>query len=116
MLMVNGAAVPAPSEIKVEIENISSGIRRSASGYAMLDRMGKKRVLMLRWAGMSAAELADLMERVGAGGFFEACYPDPESGNMRTMTCCAGDRSTGMLRMENGVPIWKNVEMKWTER
>ena len=114
--MVNGAAVPAPSEIKITIEENSSGLRRSASGYAMLDRMGIKRMLMLRWACMSAVELAALLEMVGGGSFFEASYPEPESGSMRTMICCAREWTTGMLRMENGVPMWKNIEMKWMER
>lgn len=116
MLMVNGTAVPAPSEMKVTIASVSSGMKRSASGHGVLDRTSVKRILALRWACMSGEELGALLESVGTGGFFDAAYPDPESGEMRSMTCCAGERTAGMLRMENGAPVWRNIEMTWMER
>lgn len=116
MLWVNGEAVDAPSEMKVTIFDVSSGVRYNAAGNAVLDRTGVKRALALSWARMSGESLAALLKKVGTGGFFEAVYPDPESGEARVMHCYCSDRVAGILRMENGAPVWTNVEMTWTER
>lgn len=116
MLTVNGAAVPSPSEMKVTIFETSSAVVRNAAGSVVLDCMGSKRALALRWAHMRGEDLAALLERVGQGGFFEVTYPDPESGAARTMICYASNRTSGILRMEAGAPVWTNVEMTWTER
>lgn len=116
MLSVNGAAIDAPSEMKLTVMDVSSGVTRSASGHAVLDKRGVKRVLALRWARMSAEALSALLAQAGNGGFFEVSYPDPESGRMRTMTCYAGDRAMGVLRMMDGAPVWTDIEMTWTER
>jgi len=115
MLMINGSAVLPPSEMKVAIFEPGSGAARNAAGNAVLDRMGAKRRLHLKWAYMEAAQLAALLDAVGAG-FFDAAYPDPESGEMRTMACLCSERTAGMLRMKNGLPVWTNIEMIWTER
>ena len=48
--------------------------------------------------------------------FFTAAYPDPQTGGIRAMICYCGDRATGILRMENGKPVWTDVEMNWIER
>ena len=116
MLMVNGAAAPAPSSMKVEILDVSSGIRRSADGSAVADRSAVKRRLKLAWKRMDGEALAALLQATAGQSFFEAAYPDPWAGGMRTIQCYCGDRAAGILRMEGGKPIWTDVEMIWTER
>ena len=115
VLKVNGAAVPAPSEMKIAVFDVGSGVSRSASGLAVFDRTGVKRRLELKWNHMDSAALCALLEACGSG-FFHVEYPDPQLGGARGMDCCCGDRVTGILRMVNGAPLWKNVEMTWTER
>lgn len=115
MLSINGRAVLPPSEMKVAIFEPGNGAGRNAAGNMVLDRMGAKRRLRLKWAHMEGAQLSALLEAVGAG-FFEAAYPDPEGGEMRTITCMCSERTAGMLRMERGLPVWTNIEMTWTER
>ena len=115
MLSINGRAVLPPSEMKVAIFEPGNGAARNAAGNAVLDRMGAKRRLHLKWAHMEGAQLAALLETVGTG-FFEVSCPDPEDGEMRTITCMCSERTAGMLRMEGGLPVWTGIEMTWTER
>ena len=116
LLTVNGAEMPAPTTLKINIFDVSATADRNASGNVVIDRVGTKRKLEMTWAHMTAAQLSALLTAVGEKLFFTAGYPDPQTGGMRSMTCYCGDRATGVLRMENGNPVWTDVEMNWIER
>ena len=116
MLKIGGADMPAPSSMKIALFDVSSGQERSASGEIIMDRVAVKRKLDLSWAFLSGAELARLLNAVTDSAFFEAAYPDPATGEMRSMICCCGEKTTGVLRMEGGEALWTNVEMTWTEK
>ena len=116
VLRVNGVDIPAPSAMKISIFDVSASADRSASGRIVIDRVGTKRKLELRWAHLSGENLSALLSAVGEKLFFTAEYPDPQTGGMRSMTCYCGDRATGVMRMEGGVPVWTEVEMNWIER
>ena len=114
MLIVNGWEAPAPSAMNVALANVSQNISRSASGNAVMDRSAVKRRLELNWAHISGENLAALLGHTG--GFFDAVYPDPLTGQMRSMRCCCSEKTTGILRMQDGSPVWTDVKMTWTER
>lgn len=114
MLTVNGQAVPSPSQMKVAVFEALGGVNRNAAGNAVMDLSAVKRRLELGWAHMSGEALAALLTAMN--GFFEAVYPDPQTGEMRSMTCYCGERTSGVLRMQDGVPLWTDVKMTWTER
>jgi len=116
VLKVNGVAVPAPSAMKINIFDVSASADRSASGNVVIDRVGTKRKLELRWSHLTAERLSALLTAVGEKLFFTAEYPDPQTGSIRAMVCYCGDRATGVLRMEQGMPVWTDVEMNWIER
>ena len=116
VLTVNGADMPAPSALKISIFDVSSTADRNASGYVVIDRVGTKRKLEMRWAHLTAEQLSLLLTAVGENVFFTAGYPDPQTGGQRSMICYCGDRATGVLRMEGGMPVWTDVEMNWIER
>lgn len=113
-LWVNGAAVATPSEMKVEIFEVGSGEARSAAGDLVVDRVAVKRRLTLGWAAMGADELGALLEAVKEP-FFQVTCPDPELGQ-RTMTCRCESRTAGVLRLYGGEPVWKDVQMVWTQK
>lgn len=114
MLKVNGTAIPAPAGMKVTLFDVGADVSRNAAGNAVMDFCGEKRKLELNWAHMEEAALATLLESIA--GFFEVEYPDPQSGGLRTMVCYCGERTSGILRMVNGSPLWTDVKMVWTER
>ena len=116
VLRVNGVDIPAPSAMKINIFDVSASADRSASGTAVIDRVGTKRKLEMSWNHLTPGQLSKLLTAVGENTFFEAEYPDPQTGGMRVMNCYCGDRATGVLRMDAGAPVWTDVEMNWIER
>ena len=114
VLTVGGAAVKAPSELKVSVFEVGSGEMRSASGALVKDVVAQKRRLSLRWAHLTPVQLGSLLGAV-SDAYFTAVYPDP-AGGMRTAQFGCGDVSTGVLRMEGGSPVWTDVAMEWIER
>ena len=116
VLQVNHMTVPAPSALAVTIADVAQTAERSASGAAVIDRVAVKRSLELSWAHLAPAELASLLAAVGEHAFFEATYPDPQTGQARTMTCYAEERSAAVLRVEDGAPVWRDLKMRWIER
>lgn len=116
VLKVNGAEMPAPSSMKINIFDVSAAADRSASGRMIIDRVGTKRKLELRWSHLTVDQLSALLTAVGEKTFFTAAYPDPQTGAERSMTCYCGDRAAGVLRMDDGKPVWTDVEMNWIER
>ena len=115
VLTIGGAAMPSPSEMKVSVFEVGSGDVRSASGALVKDVTAVKRRLNLCWAHLTPLELGSLLDAV-SGVFFEAEYPDPVSMAARTAVFRAGECTAGILKMENGAPVWTDVSMEWTER
>ena len=115
MLGVNGVDIAAPSAMKVTVFDVSPAQERNAAGELVMDKLKQKRRLDLKWARLSGSDLAAILNAVG-GGFFTVRYPDPMAGENVQISCCCGDRTIGILRMEGGVPVWTDVEMSWTER
>ena len=56
------------------------------------------------------------MEDTGGEVFFSATYPDPELGTARTANFRCAERSSGVLLVRGGEPVWTDVEMTWTEK
>lgn len=115
LLTINGVEMPSPSKLEAEIFEIGAFGERTASGRLVADRVAVKRRLKLKWAVLSPAQMGLLLGAVG-GVFFEAAYPDPQTGGMRTMTCRCADCSAGVLMIRNDQPVWTDVEMEWEER
>ena len=115
VLKINRAEAPAPASMKVALFDVGASGGRNAAGGAVMDRVAVKRRLELKWARLSGTALSNLLQAVGSG-FFSASYPDPATGQERTMQCFCGERATGVLRMAGGEPVWVDVEMIWTER
>ena len=115
MIWINDNLIPTPSSLRVTLEEIGPAAERSASGAAVMDFVGARRTLKLGWAHLGGAALQALLAAVD-GQFFEVRYPDPADGAVREMECWCAARSMGVLRMENGAPVWTNIEMEWKER
>ena len=99
MLKINGVTVPTPAALRVTIADVSGSPARNAAGNTVMDFMGSRRKLNLKWAHLTGAQLMALLEAVYAC-FFQVSYPDP----------------MGILRMHEGMPVWTEIEMEWMER
>ena len=116
VIWVNQQAVPSPSALAVSAFDVNGTSERNARGDLVIDRVAEKRRLDLEWAHLTPGQMAALLTAVGGNAFFEATYPDPQTGGLRTMTCCAEERSAAVLRMEGGAPVWRGLKMRWIER
>ena len=114
MLKIDGQAMPSPGALEVSLEDISAAAERSAAGDAVRDYAGAKRRLKLRWPALTAGQLSALLQAVDAC-FFDAEYPDPVTGAAATVRCWCAARSTELMFMRGGAPVW-NCEMEWMER
>lgn len=115
MLKINGTAVASPSEMQVRIFDVGAQPERSADGGLVADRVAVKRSLKLKWPALSTAQMGALLGAVSDGFFTVTCF-DPLTAAEREMVCRCGERIVGVLRMQDGAPVWSGVEMEWTER
>ena len=114
MIRINGSAIPTPSEFRISIRENASA-ERSASGRTVMDFLGGKRTLQLKWAHLEGAPLLSLLQLV-EGNFFAAEFPDPMTGEMMTAEFWCAGRKANMLRNHEGIPVWTDIEMEWNER
>jgi hypothetical protein len=115
MLKINGVAVATPKVFRVEISDIDGETTRNARGDIIRDRVATKRKLNCEWAPLTMAEISTLLKAV-RNVFFTVEYPDPMEGKVITKTFYVGDRSTPMLCIKNGVPMWEGLTMNFIER
>lgn len=115
MLKINGVAVAAPKVFKVDISDIDGETNRNAKGDMIRDRVATKRKLNCEWAPLTMAQISTLLKAV-KGVFFTVEYPDPMEGSFITKTFYVGDRTTPMLYMKDGVPMWEGLSMNFVER
>ena len=115
MLKINGVAVAAPKVFKVDISDIDGETNRNAKGDMIRDRVATKRKLNCEWAPLTMAQISTLLKAV-KGVFFTVEYPDPMEGSFITKTFYVGDRTTPMLYMKDGVPMWEGLSMNFIER
>lgn len=115
MLKINGVAVATPKVFKVDISDIDGETSRNARGDMIRDRVATKRKLNCEWAPLTMVQASTLLKAVG-NVFFSVEYPDPMEGKVITKTFYVGDRSTPMLCIKSGVPMWEGLTMNFIER
>lgn len=114
MLLINSQEMPSPAKLTVEITPQTSAVERNLLGTAVMDFLGEKRTIAMRWNYLSQEKLDRLFSAV-EGGFFTVTYPDAVGGT-RTISCYLGEKSAGIKMIRNGEPLWFDVEMKLIER
>ena len=114
MLKIDGQAVKTPSKFTVCVSPLTSSAERNVLGETVMDFIGVKRTLKMRWAHIAPSEL-DALYSLVEGGFVSVQYPDAD-GTTCTMSAYAGERSAGILQMRGGAPVWTDGEMELIER
>ena len=115
-------ALPAPSKMTVNVQDIDSGnTTRSANGTMLRDRVAggskAKRKIELEWSGKNAADVSQILQNIG-DVFFQVEYPDAYTGAVRTATFYTGDRSAEMYSHNlygNGI-LWKSLRANFIEK
>ena len=112
MLTLNGAALPEPSALSVELQDALLSARRTLSGAA---RAAVKRRVRCYWAYMPAAQLAAMLSALAGSAVATLSYPDPLTGQSRAMQAYCGERSVGLARQSGGETVWTGVEIIFME-
>ena len=99
MLTLNGAALPDPSALSVELQDALLSARRTLSGAASVSRAAVKRRVRCYWAHMPAAQLAAMLSALAGSAVATLSYPDPLTGQSRAMQAYCGERSVGLARL-----------------
>jgi hypothetical protein len=117
MLKINGVPVKAPSVFQADISDIDGeGTTRNARGDLLRDRLSVKRKLNCEWGPLTMAEISTLLQAVQAV-FFSVTYPDPMTGALaETKTFYVGDRTSPVLFIRDGEPLWKGLKMNFIEK
>lgn len=112
--------MPDPQELTIRLQDIdSANSGRSANGTMIRDRVAggstAKRKVEVEWPPLSPAEASTILKAIG-DKFFSVRYPDPYTGEWRTGTFYAGDRTAPVARVWDGELLWSNISVNFIER
>lgn len=119
-ILINGAkiaAYPAIDGFKVNIMDLddADSTTRTANGTLNRDRVAVKRQIEMKFPPLKRNIMATLLQQMRSS-FFEINYPDPMTGNNRTITAYVGDRSVPLAINRNGELYWGDLTVVITER
>lgn len=115
ILTINTLAAPAPTSLQVGLEDAQLSVQTTLSGKTHISRAAAKRRISVYWAYMSPQSLKELLTEVTQSPTCSLTFPDPMTGESTQITVYSAQRSVGLYRMQNGVPVWTNVEMTFIE-
>lgn len=116
--LINGVPVPVnPSKFTAKVMDLDNAetTTRTADGTLRRDRIATKRAIEVEWPPLKWDDLSTILSAM-SGEFFEFTYPDPMSGQIETRTVYAGDRSTPIAIIKNGVVLWDGLQVTLTEQ
>lgn len=113
MVWLNGIALPAPSELRVGVFDITRA-GRTASGLMQMEFIARKRTITLEYVLISNSELAAILDNLHSRVFHTLRYTD--AGMERTITVYHGDRPYAAFHTIGGVRWWKDVQIPLIEQ
>lgn len=88
---------------------------RDTKGETHRDRIASdKRKLICEWGPLTQEEISAILNAIEPV-FFTVKYYDPKEG-LVTKTFYAGSKSTPMLQMKDGEPIWEGLSINFVEK
>lgn len=115
ILTINTFSAPAPTSLQVGLEDAQLSLHTTLSGKTHISRTAAKRRISVYWAYMSLQNLKNLLTEATKAPTFSLFFPDPLTGESTQITAYSTQRHVGLYRMQNGEPVWTNVEMTFVE-
>ena len=115
MLKINNVTIATPSAMEVALVEIGDA-RRNAAGQQVIDRIALKQRLRLSWNYLDGTVLSGILSALDAQPFCAVEYPDPVTGQSRSVLCSCESHVCGVLRQSDSATGWKNVEIVLMER
>jgi hypothetical protein len=112
--LINGEALPSPTDFQVGIMDISKA-ERNAKGSMIIERVATKRKLFFTYSFVTASDLQLILKKISET-FFSVTYLDPQTKTYHTISCYCGDRNVGMIDYRNGIARYKDFTFNLIER
>lgn len=109
LLKINTVDLPAPTVLQPGIQDLDSedGTGRNQSGTMFRDRVAIKRTVHCEWGILTRGEMAELLSAMSSPSF-SLTYPDPQTGELETITAYVGNRVPAMCS------VISDTEWMWT--
>jgi hypothetical protein len=105
-ILINGVALPTPTELQVGIMDISKA-ERNASGRMIIERIATKRKLFITYAYITSSDAAKTLKMISPA-YYNVTYHDPQEGHLMSGQFYCGDRQLGYIDYINGVARYKD--------
>lgn len=105
ILVIDGVALPAPNEYKVQLSDLdSSGTGRTEDGVLVRERVrGGVAKLNVSWAALSTADCAKVLNATAPDSMQVAYF----FGTMHTAKMYAGDRTADLKAARDRQAVWE---------
>jgi len=105
ILLIDGVALPAPNEYKVQLSDLdSSDTGRTEDGVMLRNRVREGIAkISASWAALSTADCEKILNAVTPDSFEVAYF----FGSMRTAKMYAGDRTANLKAAREGQAVWE---------
>lgn len=115
MLSINGVGMPTPKTFRVSISDIDGETNRNANGDLIRDRITTKRKIEIEYPQLTPGDISKILKAISPV-FISVSYPDPLEGGEITKTFYAGDKSSPVFRIKDGIPMWEGLSFNLIER
>ena len=117
LLQIEYVSLPAPTVLQPSIQDLDSGdgTGRNQDGTMFRDRVAIKRSVHCEWGALSRQEMSDLLEAMSAPSF-HLTYPDPQTGQLETITAYVGDRAPAICSVISDTEwMWIGLSVDFVE-
>ena len=117
ILKIGNTDLPVPTVLQPSIQDLDAedGTGRNQAGTMFRDRVAIKRSVHCEWGILSRTEMATLLQAMSSPSF-SLTYPDPQTGNLKTITAYVGDRSPAMCSVISDTDwLWTGLAIDFTE-
>lgn len=117
ILKIGSTALPAPVVLQPGIQDLDSeeGTGRNQAGTMFRDRVTVKRTVHCEWGVLTRQEMANLLSAMSPQSFL-LTYPDPQTGDLKTITAYAGDRVPAICQVISDTDwLWSGLSVDFVE-
>jgi hypothetical protein len=117
LLTIGTTELPAPTVLQPGLQDLDSeeGTGRNQSGTMFRDRIATKRTVHCEWGILNKSEMAGLLSAMSPASF-ELTYPDPQEGDLKTITAYVGNRAPAMCTAISDTDwMWTGLSVDFVE-
>jgi len=114
-IYINGTLIKTPTELKVGVFRLTKS-ERLASGKMAMEIIATKRRIDMRWEVISQDDLNTILNKLDEKVFHTIQYPDPQNGEIATITAYVGDINQSAWQKIAGTRYWKDVSISLIEQ